>query len=174
MEGSKLVVEEGHEKSLGGEPSVAQRASKAGRGAAIKMYAAQDRPELVATARALFPHAQKVKRLSTKQLWVQEAIQSCSVEVQETPRAENAFGILPHLVGESKLRLGLRRMGCHTLEECWSIRGPVALAGNLLRQRGSWGGAVWPIGVVGTSVASTKPCSCSGISVHLWRETQDR
>lgn len=41
----------------------------------------------------------KVQHLSTKQPWVQGAIQSHSVEVQKMPRAENAFHILTHLVG---------------------------------------------------------------------------
>lgn len=42
----------------------------------------------------------EVEDLSTKPPWVQEAIQSCSVEVRKAPRAEHASDFLTHPVGE--------------------------------------------------------------------------
>lgn len=44
----------------------------------------------------------KVRHLSTKQLWVQGAIQSYGVEVHKVPRADNASDVLTHPVGVSE------------------------------------------------------------------------
>lgn len=54
--------------------------------------------------------AVKVKHLSTKQPWVQGAIQGNGVDVYKVPPAGNAPDILTHQVGESELKQGFRRM----------------------------------------------------------------
>lgn len=58
-----------------------------------------------------------VKRLSTRQLWVQGAIHSYGLEVQKVPRTNTASDVLTCQVGESELKLGFRRMQFLTREE---------------------------------------------------------
>lgn len=60
----------------------------------------------------------EVQHLSTKQLWVQCAMQTSVVDEQEALAAESASDILTHQVGKSDLRLGFRRMEYHTPKEC--------------------------------------------------------
>lgn len=60
----------------------------------------------------------KVNHLSTKQLWVQGAIQGYGVEVQNVPRAEHASDMLTHPVGEMEFQEGLHRMEYRTPDEC--------------------------------------------------------
>lgn len=62
--------------------------------------------------------AGKVERLSTKQLWVQGAIQSNGMEAQEAPRAENASGISAHPMGGVRIEGGPPWMEYHTPGGC--------------------------------------------------------
>ena len=53
----------------------------------------------------------KVKHLSTKQLWVQGAIQSFGLEVRKVPRVSNSADILTHPLSGDALAQGLQAMG---------------------------------------------------------------
>ena len=53
----------------------------------------------------------KVKHLTTKQLWVQGAIQSFGLEVRKVRRDENSADILTHPSSSDALAQGLQAMG---------------------------------------------------------------
>ena len=53
----------------------------------------------------------KVKRLTTKQLWVQGAVQAYGMEVLNVPRAENSADILTHPTTGEEMAAGLDLMG---------------------------------------------------------------
>ena len=55
--------------------------------------------------------AGRVKHLTTKQLWVQGAIQSYGVEVSRTPREFNSADALTHPTSSAEMDLALDRMG---------------------------------------------------------------
>lgn len=56
--------------------------------------------------------AGKVKHLTTKQLWVQGAIKTYSIEVKKIPREQNSADILTHPVSAPDLKQGLMYMRC--------------------------------------------------------------
>ena len=53
----------------------------------------------------------KVKHLTTKQLWVQGAVQADGMEVLKVPRAENSADILTHPTTGEEMAAGLDLMG---------------------------------------------------------------
>lgn len=61
--------------------------------------------------------AGKCKNLSTKQFWVQGAIQGYGLEVWKVPRVEDAAEVLAHPVAEREPDEGEQQMICRTPEE---------------------------------------------------------
>ena len=57
----------------------------------------------------------KVKHLTTKQLWVQGAVQAYGMEVLNVPRAENSADILTHPTTGGEMDAGLDLMFCREL-----------------------------------------------------------
>lgn len=77
----------------------------------------------------------KVKHLSTKQLWVQGAVQSYAMEGRKVPRAENASDISARPVGEAEMKEGLRRTEYQTPVESLGHPSLVTLLGKPVRQQ---------------------------------------
>lgn len=104
----------------------------------------------------------KAKHLSTKQLWVQEAMPSYGVEVQTTLRAENASDVLIHVRIQ-------RRPPEDEVPHCEGmVVGICDLAqvlGKTVRSCGSHGVSYWGCR---HNFVEHKSCSCSGFSAHWW------
>lgn len=62
--------------------------------------------------------AGKMNHFSTKQLWVQGAMQTHGMGVQRVRHAENASDILTNPVRDFDVREGLKGMGYDTPEVC--------------------------------------------------------
>lgn len=77
--------------------------------------------------------------LSTKQLWVQEAIQSSGVEVRKVPRAEHVSDI-PTPSGDVRIQAGRPVDGIRTplRRSVWVTRDFILVSGKRLRTDGFW------------------------------------
>ena len=53
----------------------------------------------------------RVKHLSTKQLWAQDAVESFGVNIVKIPRAQNSADAFTHYLGSQEMYDHLRRMG---------------------------------------------------------------
>ena len=53
----------------------------------------------------------RVKHLSTKQLWVQAAIEAFPMIIQKVPRTENCADTLTHPLGEKESERQLKSLG---------------------------------------------------------------
>ena len=77
----------------------------------------------------------KIKHLSTKQLWVQGAVESYGIKILKIPRDWNGSDLLTHPVSKDTLYRHLVLLGCTAPPHPGSLRGCVGLIRILFGSR---------------------------------------